>query len=169
MTTTETTSYAVADAERPLWVGETPAAWGDVVRRIDPEEVHDAASMIAAADLDWLVEQLPLEAVLEREHQASRVPVPRHVANVRSDTRTVLGVVGERYEPLQNAAAFAFCDAITDSGRAHWIGAGATQGGARVHALMKLDREIRIGGGGGGGGVPPPRFPHRHRGGGAGA
>jgi phage/plasmid-like protein (TIGR03299 family) len=57
----------------------------------------------------------------------------------------VLGVVGEGYEPLQNAAAFAFCDAITDSGQAHWLGAGETRGGARVHALMKLDREIRIG------------------------
>src|SRR5437763_12630816 len=75
-----------------------------------------------------------------------RVAVPRHVANVRSDTRAVLGVVGEGYEPLQNASAFAFCDAITDSGRAHWIGAGSTRGGARVHALMRLDREVRSGG-----------------------
>jgi phage/plasmid-like protein (TIGR03299 family) len=74
------------------------------------------------------------------------VLVPKHVANVRSDTGAVVGVVGESYEPLQNRAAFAFCDAITDSGRAHWIGAGETRGGARVHALMRLDREIRIGG-----------------------
>src|SRR5205814_3389783 len=51
----------------------------------------------------------------------------------------------EGYEPLQNAAAFAFCDAITDSGEAHWLGAAETRGGARVHALMQLDREIRIG------------------------
>jgi hypothetical protein len=63
---------------------------------------------------------------------------------VRSDTRAVVGVVGEGYEPLQNPSAFAFCDAITASGRAHWIGAGETRGGARVHALMRLDREIRI-------------------------
>ena len=98
--------------------------------------------MVAAAGLDWTVEQHRLEAVVAAE----RVPVPRQVANVRSDTRAVLGVVGEGYEPLQNRQAFAFCDAITDSGRAHWIGAGATRGGARVHALMRLDREIRIGG-----------------------
>ena len=57
--TTDTTSYAVRDAERPLWVGQTPAAWGDVVRSVDPEEAHDAASMIAAAGLDWSVEQHP--------------------------------------------------------------------------------------------------------------
>jgi hypothetical protein len=142
--TTQTAGYAVADAKR-LWLGRTPPARGDVVR-IVPAEASDAASMIAAAGLDWRVEQHRLEAVVEREYQSARLPVPRHVANVRSDTRAVLGVVGEGYEPLQNAAAFAFCDTITDSGRAHWIGAGATHGGARVHALMRLDREIRIGG-----------------------
>jgi hypothetical protein len=66
--------------------------------------------------------------VIGREYQSLRVPVPRHVANVRSDSRAVLGIVGEGYEPLQNRSAFAFCDGITDSGRAHWIGAGATRG-----------------------------------------
>jgi hypothetical protein len=63
--------------------------------RIVLEEARDAASMVAAAGLDWRVEQHPLEAVVEREYQALRVRVPRHVANVRSDTRVVLGVVGE--------------------------------------------------------------------------
>jgi hypothetical protein len=56
----------------------------------------------------------------------------------------VLGVVGEVNEPLQNAAAFAFC-ALPTRARTHWVGAGETRGGARVHALMQLDREIRIG------------------------
>jgi phage/plasmid-like protein (TIGR03299 family) len=142
-----------------------PAAWGEVVRGVDPEEARDAAALIAAAGLDWTVEQHRLEAVIAREHQSVRVPVPRHVANVRSDTRAVLGVVGEGYEPLQNAAAFAFCDAITDSGRAHWIGAGSTRGGARVHALMRLDREIRIGGAEGEDVLPLLCFRNGHDGG----
>ena len=106
-----------------------------------------------------------LAEVVEREYESARLPVPRHVANVRSDTRAVLGVVGEGYEPLQNAAAFAFCDAITDSGRAHWIGAGATRGGARVHALMRLDREIRIGGAEGEDVLPLLCFRNGHDGG----
>jgi phage/plasmid-like protein (TIGR03299 family) len=165
MTTTETTGRSISDAERPLWVGQTPAAWDDVVRSVNPEEAHDAASMIAAAGLHWTVEQHALEAVVEREYQSLRISVPRHVANVRSDTRAVLGVVGEGYEPLQNASAFAFCDAITDSGRAHWIGAGATHGGARVHALMRLDREIRIGGAEGEDVLPLLCFRNGHDGG----
>jgi phage/plasmid-like protein (TIGR03299 family) len=156
-----TTSYTERDAER-LWLGRTPPAWGEVVRLV-PEEARDAAAMIGAAGLDWRVEQHPLEAVVERECQSVRVP--RHVANVRSDTGAVVGVVGEGYEPLQNAAAFAFCDAITDSGRAHWIGAGATHGGARVHALMRLDREIRIGGAEGEDVLPLLCFRNGHDGG----
>ena len=101
--------------------------------------------MIAAAGLDWTIEQHPLEAVVERGEETLRVRAPKHVANIRGDSGAVVGVVGEGYEPLQNRAAFAFCDAITDSGRAQWVGAGETRGGARVHALMRLDREIRIG------------------------
>ena len=121
--------------------------------------------MIDAADLAWTVEQYPLEAVLgDRDDDGPRrVAVPRVVANLRSDTGTVLGVVGEGYEPLQNRAAFAFCDAIIDSGEAHWLGAGETRGGARVHALMQLDREIRIGERGGGGRTAAALLPQRPR------
>jgi len=142
---TEQPTFRLDDARAPLWFGGD-AGWGDAVRTVDPSTAQNAEAMIAAAGLGWTVEQHALEAVLANGGDALRLPVPKHVANVRSDTRAVVGVVGEAYEPLQNRAAFAFCDAITDSGRAHWIGAGETRGGARVHALMRLDREIRIGG-----------------------
>jgi phage/plasmid-like protein (TIGR03299 family) len=165
MQTTDKRAHRIEDATGPLWFGSGPAVWGDVVRAVDPDAANSAAEMVAAAGLDWRVEQHPLEAVVEREYQSLRLPVPRHVANVRSDTRAVLGVVGEGYEPLQNGAAFAFCDAITDSGRAHWIGAGATRGGARVHALMRLDREIHIGGAEGEDVLPLLCFRNGHDGG----
>jgi phage/plasmid-like protein (TIGR03299 family) len=144
MQTTQTT-FRLDDARAPLWFGGD-AGWGDAVRTVDPSTAQSAEAMIAAAGLSWTVEQHPLEAVVERGAETLRVRVPKHVANVRSDSGAVVGVVGEGYEPLQNCTAFAFCDAITASGRAHWIGAGETRGGAHVHALMRLDREIRLGG-----------------------
>jgi len=165
MQTMEQPAHRIEEATAPLWFGSGSQAWGEVVQAVDPAATHSAAEMIAAAGLDWRVEQHPLEAVVEHEYQALRLPVPRHVATVRSDTRAVLGVVGDGYEPLQNRAAFAFCDAITDSGRAHWIGAGATRGGARVHALMRLDREIRIGGAEGEDVLPLLCFRNGHDGG----
>jgi phage/plasmid-like protein (TIGR03299 family) len=146
MTALATSSYRIEDARSALWFGRWPGAWGDVVHGVAPGAGTSAAAMIDAAGLAWTVEQHPVEAVLgSPESGPARVPVPRVVANVRSDTRAVLGVVGEGYEPLQNRAAFAFCDAITDSGEAHWLGAAETRGGARVHALMQLDRTIQIG------------------------
>ena len=105
-----------------------------------------AAEAIDAVGLGWHVTQHPVEAVTDRDDEPARVRVPRMLANVRSDTGAVLGVVGEGYRPLQNRAAFAFADALIDSGEAHWLGAGSTRGGAHIHALMRLDRETRIGG-----------------------
>src|SRR3954449_11428181 len=97
MTTAETPSYRIEDARSALWFGRWPSGWGDVVHGVDRGEARSAAAMIDAAGLSWAVEQHPLEAVLISGHggEASRVPVPRVVANVRSDTHAVLGVVGE--------------------------------------------------------------------------
>jgi phage/plasmid-like protein (TIGR03299 family) len=144
MQTTQPT-LRLEDARAPFWLAGD-AGWGDAIRTVDPAAARSAEAMIVAAGLDWAVEQHPLEAVIASGPQVRRVPAPRHVANIRRDSDVVIGVVGDAYEPLQNRAAFAFCDSIIDSGRAHWIGAGETRGGARVHALMRLDREIRIGG-----------------------
>src|SRR4051812_42988738 len=104
MTTMETTRYRIEDARSPLWLG----AWGEVVHHVNPGEGASASAMLDAAGLAWTVEQPPVEAVLSNPESGhpSREPVPRVVANVRSDTRAVLGVVGEGYEPLQNRAAF---------------------------------------------------------------
>lgn len=82
-----------------------------VVHGVDSGQARTAAAMIATAGLAWTVEQHPLEAVLGKPDDGGeweRVPIPRIVPNVRSDTHAVLGVVGEGYEPLQNGAAFAF-------------------------------------------------------------
>lgn len=164
MTTAE--AYRVEDARAPLWFGAWPAGWGEVVRGASVGAGCSAASVIEAAGLGWRVEQHPLEAVAAgSDGLVRRLPVPRLVANVRSDTGRVLGVVGEGYEPLQNRAAFAFCDAVTDSGEAHWLGAGETRGGSRVHALMRLDREIRIGGAEGEDVLPLLCFRNGHDGG----
>lgn len=142
---TTSTVLRPEEATAPLWIGGAPRAWGDVVRQV-ASTTRTAEEAITAAGLDWLVEQHPMEAVIERGPEIERVCVPRVLANVRSDTGAVLGVVGAGYEPLQNRAALGLADALVDSGEAHWLGAGSTRGGARVHALMRLDRDVRIGG-----------------------
>ena len=144
MLATQSPSMRIEDATKPLWFGALPRSWGNVVRTMQFQP-RNAAEAITGAGLGWTVEQHPLEAVIGEGDESRRIPVPRFVAIVRADNGRVLGVVGDGYEPLQNAAAFSFCDALAGSGEASWLGAGSTRGGARVHALMRLDRDIRIG------------------------
>ena len=52
----------------------------------------------------------------------------------------VLGVVGERYVPLQNEELFTFGDAILDGG-GRWETAGSLRGGRVVFGSLALERE----------------------------
>lgn len=68
------------EAGRPLWFGDTPRL-GRHAAHDRPERGARRRRDIAAAGLDWRVEQHPLEAVIGREYQALRMPVPRYVAH----------------------------------------------------------------------------------------
>ncbi len=142
-----TTTYAIDDATPPLWFGAGPSGWGEVLTTVQPgRDGQTTREIVEACGLGWRVEQHPIDAAIPAASgETIHVRVPRLVANVRSDTGAVLGVVGDGYRPLQNTDALALADDLTDSGAAHWLAAGATRGGARVHAVMRLDREIRIG------------------------
>ena len=100
--------------------------------------------MVAAAGLGWTVEQHPLEAVLQREYSGAgagaaprRQRAQRHAARARRGGRRLRAVAERgRLRVLR-------CD--------HRLGSCALDRGGRdarrrVHALMRLDREIRIGG-----------------------
>ena len=106
MTALDTSSYRVEDARSALWFGRWPGGWGDVVHGVEPGRGCSAGSMIDAAGtrLDGRAAPARSRDRRPRRRRAARVPVPRVVANVRSDTRAVLGVVGDGYQPLQNRA-----------------------------------------------------------------
>ena len=93
------------------------------------------------AHLDWTVEQWPLQAV----QGAQSSDVPRHKANVRSDTHAVLGVVSERYRVFQNHQAFDFMDGLIGEQLAMYETAGSLQGGRRVWMLARIPGEFRAG------------------------
>jgi len=52
----------------------------------------------------------------------------------------ILGVVGERYKPLQNEDLFAFADTMLDGG-GRWETAGSIKGGRQVFGSLALERE----------------------------
>lgn len=122
--------------EAACFVTGTPA-WhklGTVVA-----QAQTSAEAIKLARLDWAVEQWPLYA---RQGDAER-PVTERVANIRSDTGAVLGVVSPGYRPFQNAQAFAFMDEIVQEKLAIFETAGALKGGRHVWMLARLPGTLR--------------------------
>ena len=100
-----------------------------------------SSEAIKVAHLDYEVEQFPLLAKISDEVQP---PVPGKFATVRTDTNQVLGVVGSRYEIVQNFQAFDFIDEIVGSKEAIFETAGALGNGERIFVTAKLPSNIRI-------------------------
>ena len=75
------------------------------------------------------------------------IPVPDMFATVRNNPIIAgrvdyLGVVGSKYEPVQNDSACAVLDAITDESGAHFETAGALFGGREMFVTMKLPKTM---------------------------
>ena len=120
-----------------FYVGETP--WHELATKLDrPATAHEA---IKAAQLDYQVEKKPLRAIV---YHTRHSPVDDHYATVRMDTREVLGIVGNRYSPIQNRDAFSFFDSLVGSDEAIYHTAGALGKGERIWILAKLPSYIKV-------------------------
>lgn len=108
------------------------------------EQAATSAEAIGLAGLDWRVEQWPVRA-FDPDNQATEAGIPDVVANVRTDTKAVLGVVGRRYRVFQNREAFDFMDALVGDKLAIYETAGSLHGGRRVWMLARIPKEYRAG------------------------
>lgn len=92
------------------------------------QEAVNSEEALHLAGLDWEVKQSP---VLYNGKATG------HQFNVRSSDDSVLGVVGTRYKPVQNAEAFAFTDELI-GGDVRYETAGSLANGKRVWMLAKM-------------------------------
>ena len=118
--------------------GEVP--WHGIGTVLDGVLSSDEA--IREAHLAWMVEQSP---IFTSDNWAQ--PIPGFVANVRSDTREVLGIVSERYKVAQNKDVFAFADDLISTGRAKctYETAGSLFNGRRVFMLVNMPKGRIVG------------------------
>ena len=103
------------------------------------EEVT-TAEMLSLANLqDWNVslESVPTPAHLSCDKEYQYVTRTNPFDRNQKD---ILGVVGERYIPLQNEDLFSFGDAILDGG-GRWETAGSLKSGRVVFGSLALERE----------------------------
>ena len=113
-------------------------AWHNLGTVFDTEK--NTNEMLVAANLNnWNVRledlEIPTTLVSDKNYQY----VVR--TNPTDKTQTdVLGIVGERYVPLQNEDLFSFSDNILDGG-GRWETAGSIRGGRVVFGSLALERE----------------------------
>lgn len=102
---------------------------------------HAATSSEAmhAAGLDFTIE-------MHKMATTSGLDVPMGQAVVRGDTNKVLGMVGNRWRPVQNVDAFAFLDSLVGADQIKYHTAGALGDGQRVWMLAQLGDTIRVNG-----------------------
>lgn len=91
---------------------------------------------IIEAGLNWTVSLKPLFVQPDPEDDAFEQLAWN--ATVRDSDKTILGVVGPTYKPLQNVDAFAFFDPFVENGMATLETAGSLRNGKRVWILAKV-------------------------------
>jgi len=113
-----------------------------------------ASEALAAAHLaNWNVRKMPLvipqEPIITADGVSTPAPiaVPDQFATVRDNPVIpgqvdYLGIVGKRYEPVQNEASCHLLNAITDASGAHFETAGALDGGRQIFVTMKLPKTM---------------------------
>ena len=120
--------------ENMFFVGATP--WHGLGVQLDnPPTVADG---IKQAGLDWQVGLRECFADVLGQGFMQEVPAR---AVVRETDGSILGVVGERYRPLQNVDAFGWFQPLLNSGECSLHTAGSLCEGRRVWILAKLNRE----------------------------
>lgn len=110
------------------------------------EEALTSAEAIVEAELDWQVELRGMytdEVFLDG--RTRMMDVPDAYATVRNSDNKVLGVVGNRYTPIQNIECFDFLDTVLDDSSARYETAGSLYGGKIVWMLVNLGKDIVVG------------------------
>ncbi len=111
-----------------------PAPWDNLGIELNhPKTAREAIEM---AGLNYTVVKKPLGLKTGLNQEA--------YATLRTDTGDILGVVGERYEPVQNIDAFAFFDPLIAEDEAIYETAGILGKGERIWILAKLPGFMKI-------------------------
>lgn len=105
------------------------------------EGLLTAKETLEQAKLDWEVIKHPISLT-----GADQI-IPDNFATIRTDDRSVLGIVGNGYTILQNRDAFNFFDSIAERGDAVYETAGSLFGGRKIFITAKIPGLIRVGSG----------------------
>ncbi|NNV57352.1 DUF932 domain-containing protein [Limnovirga soli] len=102
------------------------------------ENYPTSAEAIKLAGLDY--------NVVKKDLFTDSQKVPNFFATVREDTAQILGIVGAKYQVVQNETAFTFFDnLVSDGSGIKYETAGALGNGERIFITAKMPDVIRVG------------------------
>lgn len=101
------------------------------------QDAPNSAEAVRLAGLDWKVEQ--------KEISTGGITISGYKANIRDSDQSILGVVSDRYQVVQNEEAFAFTDELLGEGVCYET-AGSLQNGRRTFILARLPHRFIIAG-----------------------
>jgi len=110
------------------------------------QQAMTAEEAITLANLDYEVAKTTIHAQIPSEVGNIYSPYPDKFSTYRTDNNVPLGIVGGRYEIVQNKDAFSFFDAIIDQGEAIFETAGVLGQGERIFVTAKLPEDMLVGG-----------------------
>jgi phage/plasmid-like protein (TIGR03299 family) len=109
---------------------------------IVPGGTNNVDDVLTLGGIDYDVLRRPVE--FRNSPDGPHLQLPEHFVTARTDTGAGLGVVGSKYEVLQNRDAFAFLQDLVDRYDVIWESAGAVRGGRRVFISMRLPDTVTI-------------------------
>lgn len=98
------------------------------------QEAVTSKEAIKLAELDWNVVSNPIYDNMGREIKGFK-------ANTRDKDNSVLGIVSDRYQIVQNSEAFEFTDSLIGDGEVKYETAGSLKGGRQVWMLAKMPQK----------------------------
>ena len=124
------------------YCGDVP--WHKLGKKVS--EGVTAEQMIREAGLDWEVDLRPARGAREinRKGEFSRYEVVRLPRPNKQEAEVLLGLVGRRYQPLQNSEAFEFFDPIVGETKAYFETAGALGEGEKIWVMAKMPEVMEI-------------------------
>lgn len=117
-----------ACVETMFSVRETP--WHGLGTIIKHSVTSEAALRLAGLDWNVIQSDIFCQGTLEK--------IPGFKVNIRDTDQKILGVVSDKYKPVQNKEAFAFTDTLLGNG-VEYETAGSLSNGKRVWMLAKME------------------------------
>ena len=113
------------------------------------DDAVTAEAAIKLAGLDWALEKRDIFLSSPKEVDGIKVignKIPDKQAVVRVSDNSPLGIVGSRYQIIENRVAFDFMDSLVGEGQAIYKSAGSLYGGRKIFIIANIPGDLNIGG-----------------------